>query len=158
MLGSKDHARTLRLPIAIGLRVANVRRAAGFYEQIGFRFVMAVPAEDDEWLLCLLKYGSGSLLLGAIDHPRFPRASRLGGVRHGPSGLTAAIDLGVPDLGATYAACVAAACEITAEPALQVSGDRSFSCVDPFGYQWRFTEAERGTFDQSARAARGVWS
>ena len=146
-------------PTAIGLRVANVRRAAEFYQHVGFTYLMAVPDENGEWLLCLLRFGSASILLGALDHPRFPRASRQGSVRHGPGGLTARIDLDVPDLGATYAACVAAACEITAEPAPAICGDRSFSWVDPFGYHWRFTQVvDRRAFDQFARPVQAVWS
>jgi uncharacterized glyoxalase superfamily protein PhnB len=136
-----NYTATLSSPVAVGLRVANVREAAAFYQQIGFTYVMAVPDENDEWLLCLLRFGNGSILLGALDHPRFPRTSRH---RRRPAEVREAgarVDLDVPDLVATYTACVAARCQITAEPAQEVWGDRSFSCLDPFGYEWRFTQA-----------------
>ena len=159
MLGSNDHPFTFPSPSAVGLRVANVRRAAEFYQTIGFTFVMAVPDESDEWLLCLLRYGSGSILLGPIDHLQFPRLQRQRRLQSARRGLGARIDLTVPDIAATYAACTAAGCEITAEPVREVWGDRSFSSLDPFGYAWRFTQvAEWGTFDQLARAATAVWS
>jgi uncharacterized glyoxalase superfamily protein PhnB len=159
MSGPKDHVASYPSPIAVGLRVANVRRAAEFYQEIGFKFVMAVPDENDGWLLCLLRYGSGSILLGALDHPQFPRTSRHRRVQAGPRGLGVRIDLTVPDLAATYAACVAAGCQITAEPVQEFWGDRTFSCLDPFGYEWQFSQtAERMTFDQLAQAAKAVWS
>jgi uncharacterized glyoxalase superfamily protein PhnB len=159
MSGLKDHAAHYPSPIAVGLRVASVRRAAEFYQEIGFKFVMAVPDENDGWLLCLLRYGSGSILLGALDHPRFPRTNRQKRILGGPLGLGVRIDLDVPDLVATYAACVAAGCVITGEPVQEFWGDRRFSCLDPFGYEWQFTQAtERMTFEQLARAAEAAWS
>lgn len=56
---ANDHTVTLPSPIAVSLRVPNVRQAAPVYQQIGFTFVMAVPDEHDDWILCLLRYGSG---------------------------------------------------------------------------------------------------
>jgi uncharacterized glyoxalase superfamily protein PhnB len=159
MHGAEYHPATFPSSIAVGLRVANVRQAAEFYQQLGFTFVMAVPDEHDEWLLCLLRYGSGSILLGALDHPRFPRTGPQERLAGGPRGLGVRIDLTVPDLAATYAACGAARCRVTAEPVQEIWGDRTFSCLDPFGYEWQFTQkAERVTFDQLARAANAVWS
>jgi uncharacterized glyoxalase superfamily protein PhnB len=159
MSGLKDYAGNFPSPIAVGLRVADVRRAAEFYQQIGFKFVMAIPDENDGWLLCLLRYGSGSILLGALDHPQFPRTSRHRRLQAGPRGLGVRIDLTVPDLAATYTACVAAGCQVTAEPVQELWGDRNFSCLDPFGYEWQFTQpAERMTFEQLAQAAKVVWS
>jgi uncharacterized glyoxalase superfamily protein PhnB len=145
MCGLKDHPANATSATAVGLRVANVRRAAAFYESIGFTFVMAVPDENDGWLLCLLRYGSGSILLGALDSPRFPRTSLRRRVEPGQQrGLGVQIDLAVADLAATYAACVASTCEVTIEPTEQLWGERSFRCLDPFGYEWRFTQATRG--------------
>jgi uncharacterized glyoxalase superfamily protein PhnB len=159
MLGVKDHVSAFPSPIAVSLRVANVRRAAEFYRRIGFTFVMSVPDEHDEWLLCLLRYGSGSILLGALDHPQFPRTTRQRQIETALLGLGVRIDLTVPNLVATYAACMAAGCQVTAEPVQELWGDRSFSCLDPFGYEWRFTQsAERMSFDQLAQAAKAAWS
>lgn len=159
MLALKDHPIAYPSPIAVSLRVPNVRRAAAFYQEIGFTYVMSVPDENDEWLLCLLRYGSGSILLGSLDHPQFPRTSRQRGLEKGPRGLGVRIDLTVPDLAATYAACMAAGCRITGEPVQELSGDRTFSCLDPFGYEWKFAQRlERKTFDQLARGAKALWS
>jgi uncharacterized glyoxalase superfamily protein PhnB len=154
-----EQAGTFPSATAVGLRVPNVRRAAEFYQQIGFTFVMAVPDDDDECLLCLLRYGSASILLGALDHPRFPRVRRERRGQQGALGPGGRIDLTVPDLAWTYTACVAAGCRITAQPVQELWGDRHFSCLDPFGYEWQFTQTvERATFDDLTRAVRAVWS
>jgi uncharacterized glyoxalase superfamily protein PhnB len=147
------HAGFFPSPIAVGLRVANVRRAAEFYQQIGFTFVMAVPDEHDEWLLCLLRYGSGSILLGALDHPQFPRSHLREHAGRGARRRGVRIDLTVPDVAATYEACREAGCKITEHPAQELWGDRTFSCLDPFGYEWQFTQkAEDATFRRPAKA------
>jgi uncharacterized glyoxalase superfamily protein PhnB len=159
MCGLKDHPANRRLPPAVGLRVPDVRRAAEFYVRIGFVHVMAVPDENDSWLLCLLRCGSASILLGALDSPRFPRMNVRRGIELGEREVGVPIALVVPHVGATYAACVAAGCRVTVEPARQMGGNHSFRCVDPFGYEWQFTEkGERTTFDQLARTANAVWS
>jgi uncharacterized glyoxalase superfamily protein PhnB len=147
------HAGTFPSPIAVGLRVANVRRAAELYQRMGFTFVMAVPDERDEWLLCLLRYGSGSILLGALDHPQFPRSHLHERAARGSRGRGVRIDLTVPDVAATYEACVQAGCKITEHPAQEVWGDRTFRCLDPFGFEWQFTEkGEYATFRRPGRA------
>jgi catechol 2,3-dioxygenase-like lactoylglutathione lyase family enzyme len=130
-------------PVAVSLRVADVRGAAAFYQQIGFRYVMAVPDENDEWLFCLLRFGNGSILLGALDHPRFPRSGRQRGVPSNVRAPGARVDLDVPDLAAPYTACIAAGCQIIAEPTQAAGGGgaRSFRWLDPFGYEWQLTEA-----------------
>ena len=149
---SSSHPSAVRSPLAVGLRVADVQRAAEFYQTIGFHFFMAVPDENERWLLCLLRCGSGSILLAPLQHLQLPRTHH-SWARTGARGLGVRIDLTVPDIGATYGACTAAGCKITAEPARAIWGDRTFSCRDPFGYEWRFTQvAERRAFGPLAAA------
>jgi uncharacterized glyoxalase superfamily protein PhnB len=159
MLALEDYRTAYQSPIAVSLRVDNVRRAAEFYQRIGFTYLMSVPDENDEWLLCLLRYGTGSILLGTVDHPQFPRTSRQRAVETGPRGLGVRINLLVPDLAATYAACAAAGCRITAEPVQEFWGDRTFSCVDPFGYEWQFTQPAATTaLEQLVPGTKALWS
>jgi uncharacterized glyoxalase superfamily protein PhnB len=146
-----NHPSTARSSAAVGLRVGNVQRAAEFYQRIGFHFVMAVPDENEQWLLCLLRYGSRSILLAPFDRLRFPLSQRLGRLQR-------RIDLTVPDIGATYRACAAAGCRVTAEPVQEIWGDHTFSCRDPFGYEWRFRQVgDRRTLDPLA-AKKAAWS
>jgi uncharacterized glyoxalase superfamily protein PhnB len=125
---------------AFGLRVADVRAAAEFYEDIGFQYVMAVPDDNGDWILCLLRLGSVSVLLGPLDHSRFPRTSSEHRIWSDAREHGTKIDLTVPELLATHDACVRVGCEITLEPTQEVWGLRVFTCVDPFGYEWRFTQ------------------
>jgi uncharacterized glyoxalase superfamily protein PhnB len=150
MLALKHHPVAYQPPTAVSLRVANVRRAAELYQRIGFSYVMSVPDENGDWLLCLLGYGTGSILLGSQDDPRFPQT----GGRH-----DARIELTVADVMATYTACVTANCRITVEPVHDPWRAPSFSCLDPFGYEWQFTQAaEPMGFDRANRGARALWS
>jgi uncharacterized glyoxalase superfamily protein PhnB len=159
MPGSNDHPSILRSPRAVGLRVADVRRAAEFYQTIGFTFVMAIPGESERWVLCMLKYGSRSILLAPLDHLPFPLSNRLGRLWSGRRGLGVRVDLAVTDISATYRACTAAGCQVTEDPVQEICGDYAFSCLDPFGYEWRFTQvAERERIDRPARAANAIWS
>lgn len=152
MLALKHHPLANPSPVAVSLRVDDVRRAANFYQRIGFTHVMAVPDDNDDWLLCLLRYGSGSILLGSRDHPQFPRTSHHPRVETERRATGARIQLTVADLVATYRACVTANCRITSEPVEDLRRPRTFSCLDPFGYEWQFTQAaEAGTLDQDAR-------
>jgi uncharacterized glyoxalase superfamily protein PhnB len=152
MLRPRNHPSTVRSTIAVGLRVGNVERAAEFYQTIGFRFVMAVPGEKEGWLFCLLRYGTASILLAPLDRQEFPRS------HHPWRGLGLRIDLTVPDIGTTYGACVAAGCKITADPVQEIWGDQTFSCLDPFGYGWRFTQVgERRALNELAQAT-AMWS
>ena len=101
---------------------------------------------------------ASALLLGALDHPRFPRTRHQRRVQSESRGLDGTIELYVPDLGATYSACLRAGCSITLEPT-QSWGDCSFRCVDPFGYEWRFAQnADRTSFYPQRGVSRGAWS
>jgi uncharacterized glyoxalase superfamily protein PhnB len=144
---------------AFGLRVADVRAAAEFYEEIGFQYVMAVPDDNGDWILCLLRLGSVSILLGPHDHSRFPRTTSEHRIWSDAGERSARIDLTVPDLSATHAACVRLGCEITLEPTQEVWGLRVFTCVDPLGYEWRFTQrTDRLGADLSYSAAMAASS
>jgi uncharacterized glyoxalase superfamily protein PhnB len=154
-----DHRSTFHSSTAVGLRVANVRRAADFYQRLGFTFVMAVADDNDDWRLCLLKYGSASILLRPLDYLQFPGANTRRGLPSAPRGFGVRIDLAVRDIAATYEACRATGGKVTEEPTQELWGDFTFSCLDPFGYEWRFTQAaERRTLDRITSAAKAVWS
>lgn len=64
-----------------------------------------------------------------------------------------AIGLGVDDLDATLAYCVAAGCDITCEPMDEAWGDQVFECIDPFGYVWEFSCPIGGTTAKDGLAA-----
>jgi uncharacterized glyoxalase superfamily protein PhnB len=48
------------------------------------------------------------------------------------------IGLEVPDLQETFEYCAEHGAEITSPIQDQPWGERTFTCVDPFGYEWKF--------------------
>ena len=50
-----------------------------------------------------------------------------------------AIGLVVEDLDAVLAYCKDAGCEIVSDPEDTPWGDRVFSCLDPFGFEWEIS-------------------
>jgi uncharacterized glyoxalase superfamily protein PhnB len=123
----------------LGLRVSGVRAAMRFYGGLGFEEVGVVPDPDGEPVLAILGRGEGTLILDALTGMPFPDSERERQVQRGPRGLGVVIGLGVDDLDAAYAYCTEAGCEITCEPMDEAWGDRVFTCLDPFGYEWEFT-------------------
>lgn len=68
------------------------------------------------------------------------------------------VGLEVEDLEAAYTYCAEAGCTITCEPMDEAWGERLFTCVDPFGYQWKFSVAIPGMEAPDAtEAARQSW-
>lgn len=54
-------------PMAIGLRVADVRQALVFYRRLGFVEDMVVPDGDGRPQFCHMRYGTSSLVFDAIE-------------------------------------------------------------------------------------------
>jgi uncharacterized glyoxalase superfamily protein PhnB len=122
----------------LGLRVEDVPAAMRFYGGLGFGEVGLVPNPDGEPVLAILERGELTLVLDSLTGMPFPDSERERQVQRGPRGLGVAIGLGVDDLDATYSYCTETACEITCEPMDEAWGERVFSCLDPFGYEWEF--------------------
>jgi uncharacterized glyoxalase superfamily protein PhnB len=142
----------------LGLRVDDVRAAMRFYDGLGFKEVAVVPDPAGEPVLAILEQGQVKLILDALVGMPFPDSKRERQVQRGPRGLGVVIGLGVDDLDAAYAYCADAGCEITCEPMDEAWGDRVFTCLDPFGYEWELTHplAEMGSADATA-AVRASW-
>jgi uncharacterized glyoxalase superfamily protein PhnB len=78
--------------------------------------------------------------------------------RQAPRGLGVAVGLSVDDLDATFAYCTEAGCEITCEPMEEAWGDRVFECIDPYGYQWEFSQPIEGaSATHGLEAVRTSW-
>lgn len=123
----------------VGLRVADVRAAARFYGGLGFEQAGEVPNPDGEPVLAILRRGSAELVVDALVGLPFPDTGRERRIQDGPRGLGVVLGLGVDDLDAAYAYCTQAGCEITCEPMEEAWGERLFTFVDPFGYEWELT-------------------
>jgi uncharacterized glyoxalase superfamily protein PhnB len=144
--------------LRVGLRVNDVPAAVAFYRGLGFEPVDAVPGQKGETVLAILKRGDANLIVDALVGLPFPDTPRERRIQRGPRGLGLVLGLEVDDLEATYAYCTEEGCEITCEPMDEAWGERLFTCVDPFGYEWKFSvtipgmEAADGT-----KAAREAW-
>jgi uncharacterized glyoxalase superfamily protein PhnB len=124
----------------VGLRVADVEEAAGFYRGLGFAQVGSVPGPDDVPVMTILEREGVMLICDALVGMPFPDSQRERQIQAGPRGLGVAIGLGVDDLAETYGYCQGAGCAITGEPQDEPWGDRVFEFIDPFGYLWEISQ------------------
>jgi uncharacterized glyoxalase superfamily protein PhnB len=142
----------------LGLRVSDVRAAMRFYGGLGFEEVGVVPDPDGEPVLAILEQGEVKLILDALIGMPFPDSERERQVQLGPRGLGVVIGLEVDDLDAMYAYCTEAGCEITCGPMDEAWGDRVFTCLDPFGYEWELTHpTEQMSTAEGTAAVRASW-
>jgi uncharacterized glyoxalase superfamily protein PhnB len=141
----------------VGLRVSDVPEAITFFGGLGFEVEGVVPNPDDHPVLAILRRGEANLVLDALVGLPFPDTPRERQIQSGPRGLGVVFGLEVEDLDAAYAYCRAAGCEITCEPMDEAWGERLFTCLDPFGYEWEFflpiTEMEPGNGTAATRAS-----
>jgi uncharacterized glyoxalase superfamily protein PhnB len=144
--------------LRIGLRVGDVAAAIEFYGGLGFEQVGAVPNPEGETVLAILEKGEANLIVDALAGPPFPDSERERAIQRGPRGLGIVIGLEVSDLEATYEYCAARGCAITCEPMDEPWGERLFTCVDPFGYEWKFSVPSVDASDAGGtEAARESW-
>ena len=139
----------------VGLRVEDVNAAASFYGGLGSERVGAVPNERGDPVLVILHKGEVNLIVDALVGLPFPDTARERRIRRGPRGLGVAIGLVVDDLDAVLGYCTDAGCEIVSEPEDTPWGDRVFSCLDPFGYEWGISVpledvASENAFDETS--------
>jgi uncharacterized glyoxalase superfamily protein PhnB len=141
----------------VGLRVEDVAAAAVFYRGLGSTDVGSVPGPDGRPVMTMLQRDGAMLIVDALEGMPFPDSERERRTRIGPRGLGVVIGLGVDDLGATYAYCVEAGCQITAEPADAPWGDRVFGAIDPFGYAWEVSQPTTKDVADPLLATREEW-
>jgi uncharacterized glyoxalase superfamily protein PhnB len=139
--------------LRVGLRVPDVAAAARFYSGLGFDEIGRVPDPDGTPVLAILGQDGPELVVDALEGMPFPDSPRERQVRSGPRGLGVVVGLRVDDLDATYAYCAGNGCEITCEPMDEAWGERVFSCLDPFGYEWEFSHPIADVDPEAATAA-----
>src|SRR5688572_25064958 len=147
-------------PMTIGLRVTDVQRALEFYQSIGFKPVMTAPNERGEPVFCAMSYGSSFLVFDGVetDLP-MPDTQRERATRQGPRGLGVKIGIETPDIEPIYQHFRATGCEITCEPMEEFWCERLFTALDPFGYEWQFTQGSKTmSVEEQAEAARLQWN
>lgn len=145
-------------PLMIGIRVHSVEEAIHFYQGIGFKKHMSIPDEHGKLLMCILSYGSSVIEVGILEGLPNPDTERERNVKKGPRGLGVKIGLAVPDLDAIYEFFKERNCVITTEPMDEFWGDRLFTAIDPFDYEWQITQTvkEMTSYEQ-VEAGKKAW-
>ena len=143
--------------LRVGLRVDDVAAAVEFYGALGFEQVGAVPNPEDETVLAILQRGEAGLIVDALVGLPFPDSDRERAIQSGPRGLGVVIGLEVDDLDEAYATCTERGCEITCEPMDEAWGERLFTFVDPFGYEWKLSVPLPDASGDGTEAARESW-
>ena len=139
--------------VKIGIRVPDVARASSFYCGLGFDQVGAVSGPSGSPVLAVLVQSGFHLILDALIGLPFPDTERERMIKAGPRGLGCVIGLEVADLQATSDYCAEHGLEITGPLQDQPWGERSFTCIDPFGYEWKFAaKIDGGSVDDVANA------
>jgi uncharacterized glyoxalase superfamily protein PhnB len=142
----------------VGLRVDDVQAAAALYGGLGFAEIGSVPDPQDQPVMTILERNGVQLIIDALRGMPFRDTERERQTQAGPRGLGVAVGLSVDDLDATFAYCTEAGCEITCEPMEEAWGDRVFECIDPYGYQWEFSQPIEGaSATHGLEAVRTSW-
>lgn len=145
-------------PLMIGIRVHRVEEAIHFYQGIGFKEHMCIPDEDGNLLMCILSYGSSVIEVGILEGLPNPDTERERNIKKGPRGLGVKIGLAVPDLDSIYEFFKERDCVITTEPMEEFWGDRLFTAIDPFDFEWQITQTVKEmTPDEQKEAGKKAW-
>jgi catechol 2,3-dioxygenase-like lactoylglutathione lyase family enzyme len=124
----------------IGLRVADVEAARQFYEGLGFVPAAVIPDAQGRPVLAILEGHGVTLMADALEGLPFLDTPRERKTRRGPRGLGVVVGLIVDDLSAAYGYFRTAGCTFTSEPRGEPWGDRVFSALDPFGFEWEIAQ------------------
>lgn len=146
--------------MTIGLRVTDVQQALDFYQGIGFKSVVTAPNERGEPVFCAMSYGPSYLVFDGVETELpMPDTPRERATRRGPRGLGVKISLEVPDIEPIYQHFSAMGCEITCEPMEEFWCERLFTAIDPFGYEWQFTQGSKAmSVEEQVEAAKQQWN
>jgi catechol 2,3-dioxygenase-like lactoylglutathione lyase family enzyme len=145
------------MALRVGLRVNDVPAATRFYSGLGFEEIGRVPDPHGAPVLTILTHGETDLVVDALEGLPFPDTPREQQTQQGPRGLGVVVGLRVDDLDATYAYCTGNDCPITCEPMDEAWGERIFSCLDPFGYEWEFSHPLDSVPDDPTAAVHRNW-
>ena len=141
----------MKIPSVVPVIVVDdIREGIAFYQLLGFREEKAFSFADDTGRLvhAHLSRADATIFLGVPDVSYFagkPRSKRIETADRADRGLGVTFILQTDDLDGIYETMKSESVEILHEPAQEWYGDRVFLFVDPFGYEWKVSQA--GTKD-----------
>jgi uncharacterized glyoxalase superfamily protein PhnB len=142
----------------IGLRVGDVEAAQRFYEGLGFVSAGVIPDAHGRPVLAMLEAHGVTLMADALEGLPFPDTARERDIQSGPRGLGVVVGLVVDDLEVVYDYFQSKGCVVTSEPRDEHWGDRVFSALDPFGFEWEIAQPIPGAEPaDGAAAAQAAW-
>jgi uncharacterized glyoxalase superfamily protein PhnB len=138
----------MRIPTVVPVIVVDdIRDGIAFYQRLGFREEKAFSVADDTGRLvhAHLSRADSAIFLGVPSvsyFPDKPRSMRIENAGRTDRGLGVTFMLQTDDLDAVYNMVRNEDLEILSEPAQEWYGDRVFLFVDPFGYEWKVSQAK----------------
>jgi uncharacterized glyoxalase superfamily protein PhnB len=139
--------------MAPALYYADPRAALAFLERaFGLETTLCVTSEDGRIMHAEMAYrGKGRLIVGPAGWAEFAKSpNSLGGAN------TQGMHLELDDLDAHCARARAAGAVITAEPADQFYGHRTYRARDPEGHHWSFGQPVREVSNAEMETATGL--
>ena len=121
--------------LKVGLRVRDLDRSCGLYEQLGFR---RIPV-DGQPELRYLTFGHTWLILSGLETHGYHNAEREQAARCGPLGNGFVLAVPTLDLDGTYGLWRREGLRVTLEPE-DVGWARIFYGLDPDGYELMFEQ------------------
>ena len=138
----------VKIPAVIPVIVVDdIRDGIAFYERLGFREEKELCFADETGRLvhAHLSRGDSAIFLGlpGVSYfPEKPRSKQIEKAGRAARGLGVTFILQTDDLDSIHEMVNNEKLEILYEPAGQWYGDRVFLFVDPFGYEWKVSEAK----------------
>lgn len=136
----------------------DVAAARRFYGGLGFEPTATIADDAGRLVLAILEGQGVTLIADALEGLPFPDAERERNIRRGPRGLGVVVGVIVEDLERCYEYFRQAGCEFTSEPRDEPWGERVFSALDPFGFEWEIAQPLRSAeADDGTAATQRAW-
>ncbi|MEA3166756.1 MAG: hypothetical protein QOJ26_1630 [Thermoplasmata archaeon] len=135
-------ASTELMAITPMLAVADVPKAAAFYQKFGLETVATFPGPDGAVQRLVLRHGDTQVHVAPAR--ALPEEGAHGrAIEKGPRGLGMVLYLRVTDVDARHKQALAAGATQVQAPRDESWGDRVSRVLDPFGFDWCFASPAR---------------
>lgn len=131
-------------PLAPALRVRDLKKAVDTYTKVGFKTQMTMPGPDGNLAHAGMYMGSSMMMLapfGAMSEDADAEYEK--NVEKGPHGLGVNLYTLVPDVQKVFDTVRKEGWTVKSQIKEQFWGDKTFWCIDPFGYAWTFAQNVR---------------